>query len=91
MNNYARHYPMSEHLETALQAFGKDGREVYADFGRTGYPGWRFLLYPFRMPLGERAVLEKVRAIPLCMLRNEKGEPDTYVFYTRNGAVGTFV
>ena len=34
MNNYVRHYPMSEHLETALQAFGKDGREVYADFGK---------------------------------------------------------
>ena len=34
VNNYVRHYPMSEHLETALQAFGKDGREVYADFGK---------------------------------------------------------
>ena len=47
--------------------------------------------YPFRMPLGERAVLEKVRAIPLCMLRNEKGEPDTYVFYTRNGVDPDFL
>ena len=36
---------------------------------------------PSGVPLGERAVLEKARAIPLCMLRNEKGEPDTYVFY----------
>ena len=76
---------MSEHLETALQAFGKDGREVYADFGKQDIRDGDYFFYPFRMPLGERAVLEKVRAIPLCMLRNEKGEPDTYVFYTRNG------
>lgn len=85
VNNYVRHYPMSEHLETALQAFGKDGREVYADFGKQDIRDGDYFFYPFRMPLGERAVLEKARAIPLCMLRNEKGEPDTYVFYTRNG------
>ena len=68
VNNYVRHYPMSEHLETALQAFGKDGREVYADFGKQDIRDGDYFFYPFRMPLGERAVLEKARAIPLCML-----------------------
>lgn len=85
VNNYVRHYPMAEHPETALQAFGADGEEVYAEFGKQDIRDGDYFFYPFRMPLGEHAVLEHARAIPLCILRNAEGEPDTYVFYTKNG------
>lgn len=85
VNNYVRHYPMAEHPETALQAFGADGEEVYAEFGKQDIRDGDYFFYPFRMPLGEHAVLERARAIPLCILRNAEGKPDTYIFYTKNG------
>ena len=90
VNNYVRHYPMPEHPETVLQAFGADGGEVYAEFGRQDIKDGDYFFYPFRMPLGEHAVLERARAIPLCILRNAEGKPDTYVFYTKNGVKPDF-
>lgn len=85
VNNYVRHYSMPGHSDASLEAFGEDGRTVYAEFGKQDIRDGDYFFYPFRMPLGEHAVLEHARAIPLCILRNAQGEPDTYVFYTKNG------
>ncbi len=83
VNNYVRHYETAAHADTPLRAIGDDGATVLADYGRQNVAGGDYFFYPFRMPLGEKAVLEKATATPLCVLRNEKGEIDTYVFYTK--------
>lgn len=88
VNNYVRSYSMTAHSDVLLQAMGEDGTTVLADYGRQSVEDGDYFFYPFHMPLGESAVLETARATPFCMLRNEKGEADTYVFYTKGNQTG---
>lgn len=83
LNNYVRHYETKDHKKAELLAYGADGRSILADFGFQDIEKGDYFFYPFRMPLGESAVLEQAHATPLCCLRNEEGKPDTYVFYTK--------
>lgn len=83
VNNYVRHYETAAHEDSPLRALADDGETVLADYGRQNVAGGDYFFYPFRMPLGEKAVLERASAVPLCVLRNGKGEIDTYVFYTK--------
>ncbi len=84
VNNYIRHYAGAEYPAVSLKAYAEDGQTVLADYGTCDVANGEYFFYPIQMPLGEKAVLEKALATPLCALRNEKGEIDTYVFYTKS-------
>ncbi len=86
VNNYVRHYETKDYEGAQLQAYGADGRTVLADFGTQTVPAGSYFFYPFRMLLGDSAVLEQAHATPLCCLRDQDGIVDTYVFYTQDGA-----
>ena len=85
VNNYVRHYETPEYQGAELKAYGADEQAILADYGRQNVAAGSYYFYPFHMPLGENAVLEQAHAVPLCCLRDEKGKPDTYVFYTKDG------
>ena len=83
VNNYVRHYEMETHRAVPLKAFGEDGKTVLADYGTEDIADGEYYFYPSHMPIGDRAVLETAKAVPLCVLRNGEGCIDTYVFYTK--------
>lgn len=85
VNNYVRHYRTQNFEGAELRAYDEDEHTVLADFGKQDVPAGSYCFYPFRMPIGETAVLEQAHAVPLCCLRDKEGKPDTYVFYTKDG------
>ncbi len=87
VNNYVRHYKTRTYEEAELCAFDEDGHTVLADYGTQDVPAGSYYFYPFRMPIGKTAVLEQAHAVPLCCLRDTDGQPDTYVFYTKDGII----
>lgn len=90
VNNYVRHYQIQTFEEAELCAYDEDEHTVLADYGKQDVPAGSYYFYPFRMPIGETAVLEQAHAVPLCCLRDTDGNPDTYVFYTKDGVLPNY-
>lgn len=90
VNNYVRHYPTKTFEDAKLRAYDEDGHTVLMDYGAQDVPAGSYYFYPFRMPLGGAAILEQAHAVPLCCLRDADGQPDTYVFYTKDGVVPNY-
>lgn len=73
VNNYQRHYKMSEHKAVTLSLELDKDVIVFPTFDVADK---EFFFYPFHMPIGN-AILESALATPLCVLNQQ-----SYVFYT---------
>ena len=80
VNNYQRRYEMAEHDSACLKAYDENGG-VIAEFEERDVKNGDYFFYPFNMPLGYDAVLKKANMTPLCILHDEKGRINAYVFY----------
>lgn len=85
VNNYVRHYPMQAHAGVEMKAYAADGTTVLAALGTQDIADGDYYFYPFHMPIGAHAILERAQATPLCILHDENGQPYSYVFYTQDG------
>ncbi len=90
VNNYVRRYGTKTFEEAELCAYDEDGHTVLADYGKQDVLAGSYYFYPFGMPIGQTAVLEQAHAVPLCCLRDTEGQPDTYVFYTKDGVLPNY-
>jgi len=87
VNNYQRHHIMAAHLDQPLVARDQDGN-VVADFGCEDVKDGDVFFYPFNLELkgpkeGQTYRLEKLNAVPLCVLHDV--EDNIYVFFRREG------
>ncbi len=80
VNNYQRRYEMADHDGVCLKAFDESGNAI-TEFEERDVKNGDYFFYPFNMPIGYDAVLKKANMTPLCILHDEKGRINAYVFY----------
>ncbi|WP_044957409.1 beta-galactosidase [Butyrivibrio sp. LC3010] len=81
VNNYVRRCNMADHDKEILKAYDPDGN-IVAEFEERNIKNGDYFFYPFNMQIGEDAVLKRANMTPLCILHDEKGRENAYVFYT---------
>ncbi len=89
VNNYQRRYEMADHEAVTLKAHDENGN-VICEFEERDIRNGDYFFYPFNMPVGFEAVLRRANATPLCILHDEKGRENAYVFYTDNTDSASF-
>jgi beta-galactosidase len=87
VNNYQRRYSMAEHLGERLSAY-----VPLPDTGLTAAVTWDDVdivdgdsfFWPFNLPVGDKALIRKAFATPLCILHGSAAAGgDVFVFYTK--------